>query len=85
MTSELKVVDGHDHHIKIRSPPSPNDQIEDEKAREMVTKLTKMIGTAAPMKSSTYLLCDFFKERMEEDRELNKDFTKAAAENIRAR
>ncbi|PON57508.1 hypothetical protein PanWU01x14_174140 [Parasponia andersonii] len=80
MTSELEVVDGHDHQIKIRSSSSSsNDQIEDEKAREMVAKLTETIGAAVPVAPSTNLLCDYFRERMEEDRESNKDFAEAAA------
>ncbi|PON67614.1 hypothetical protein TorRG33x02_264030 [Trema orientale] len=80
MTSELEVADGHDHQIKIRSSSSSsNDQIEDEKAREMVAKLTKVIGAAVPVAPSTNLLCDYFRERMEEDRESSKDFAEAAA------
>lgn len=64
-----------------------DDQIEDEKAREMVKKLmTKniMISTRAPaiMASSTNLLCDFFRERMEEDRESKKEFRKEVAMKV---
>ncbi|XP_062074194.1 uncharacterized protein LOC133778321 isoform X2 [Humulus lupulus] len=56
---------------------SSDDEIEDQKARELVTKVTKNINTAASSSATNKLLFDFFRERVAEERGSRKGFAEA--------
>uniref|UniRef100_A0A803PRH0 Uncharacterized protein n=1 Tax=Cannabis sativa TaxID=3483 RepID=A0A803PRH0_CANSA len=75
----IAMSDIKDDYDRVKIKKSSDDEIEDQKARELVTKLTKSIGTTTWSTATEKLMFEFFRERMAEERASTKGFAEAMA------